>query len=148
MERSKRLIRYTLFTLIGIAVLHVAINRLYATNSPHAQRTPPAELATLHGFSDIEIDGDFGVDIVEGSGFAVTFTAPDSSPGNFVATVRGDTLVLRGFDNASANRVRVALPALKHLKTNGVTSVVIVRDSRRLSLHLDATPQVILSDNN
>jgi hypothetical protein len=148
-EKSKRLIRYTIVALSGIAVSYVGINRLYAISSPLAQRTPAAELATLHDFSEIEMNGDFGVDIVQGASYAVAFTASPDGRGNFVATMYGETLVLRGYGNASANRVRVALPALKHLEASDVTSLLISGfEGKDVSLRLTDAGQVLLRNNN
>ncbi len=92
---------------------------------------------------------DFGVDVVQGENYAVAFTPSGASRGNFVATVYGETLVLRGFGNTSANRVRVALPELNHLEASGVASLVISGfGGKQLSLRLTDTKQVTLRDNN
>ncbi len=149
MQKSKRLIRHTIFALNAIAVLYVGMNRLYATGQPSVQRTPATELATLRDFSSIEVDGDFHVDIAQGANYSVAFTAADASEGNFVAEVRGRTLVLHGSQNAGANRVSVALPELTQLQATDVSSVAISGfGGEQVSLRLDGTPQVVLRDNH
>ena len=95
MKKSRRLIRNTILALNGLMVLYVGVNRLYAvehsTRAP--QRTAQAELAKLRDFSAIEVSGNFGVDVVQDADYSVAFTPPDASHGDFVATVRGNTLV-------------------------------------------------------
>ena len=150
MQKSKRLIRNTILALNGIVVLYVGINRLYAIGNPipSVQRTSAAELAMLRDFSAIEVNGDFGVDLVQEADYSVYFTTPDTSQGNLVATVRGNTLVLSGFHNATTNRVRVALPVLTQLKASSVATLSVSGfDGESMSLRFDGTPQVILRNN-
>lgn len=150
MQKSKRLIRNTILALNGIVVLYVGINRLYAIGEPipSAQRTSAAEMAMLRDFSAIEVNGDFGVDIVQDADYSVGFTTPNASQGNLAATVRGHTLILSGFDNASTSRVRVALPALMQLQASGVASLSVSGfEGESVSLRLDGASQVILRNN-
>jgi hypothetical protein len=149
MKKSKRLIRNTILALNGIMVLYVGVNRLYAVSSPaeSAQRTSTAELTKLRDFTAIEVNGDFSVDVVQEAGYAVAFTAA-ANQGDFVASVRGNTLVLRGFHNTRNNRVRVALPLLTHLDAELVPVLSIAGfTGTSVSLQLDGTSQVILRNN-
>jgi hypothetical protein len=150
MKKSKRLIRNTILALNGMMVLYVGINRLYAVSSPTqaAQRTSTAELALLRDFTAIEVNGDFSVDVVQEADYAVAFAPAAANQGDFVATLRGNTLVLHGFHNTRANRARVALPVLTHLDAELVPVLSISGfNGTSLSLQLDGTPQVILRNN-
>ncbi len=150
MKKSKRLIRNTILALNGMMVLYVGVNRLYAVSdpTPTAQRTSTAELAMLRDFTAIEVTGDFSVDVVRGADYAVAYTPVDESRGEFVATVRGDTLILRGFNNTNTDRVRVALPVLTRLDAELVPALSISGfHGASASLQLDGTSQVILRNN-
>lgn len=148
MQKSKRLIRHTIFALNAIAVLYVGVNRLYATGDPPAHGASASNPAALRDFDEIEVNGDVHVDVTHGADYAVAFSEPNADEGNPVATVRDRTLVLRGTDNGGANRVRVAVPELKQLRSSGVSIVAISGfDGEQLSLRLDGAAQVILRDN-
>lgn len=151
MKKSRRLIRNTILALNGMMVLYVGASRLYAfdesTQTP--QRTSAAELAMLRDFTAIEVSGDFGVDVVQEPNYSVGFTPPDARQGDFVASVRGNTLVLEGFRNAPATRARVGMPVLTQLVAGEEVPALTVSgfNGASLSLRLTGTPQVVLRNN-
>ena len=131
-------------------VLYVGANRLYAfsESAQGPRRTTAAELATLRDFDAIEVKGDFAVDIVQEASYSVAFTSPAANRGEFIASVRGDTLVLHGFQHAPANRVRVGMPALRQLDAGEVPALTVSGFSgASVSLRVDRTPQLVLRNN-
>ena len=151
MKKSRRLIRNTILALNGIVVLYVGVNRLYGSEefTRPAQRTSASELAMLRDFTDIEVSGDFSVDVVQEASYSVGFTPSSADHGQLVANVRGNTLVLQGFRNAPATRVRVGMPALTQLVAGEDVPALTVSgfDGASLSLRLSGRPQVVLRNN-
>ena len=150
MKRSERLIRSTIVGLAGLTVLYVGANRLYALGDPvqAAKRTSAADLAALRDFSAIEANGDFTLEIVRGADYSVDFMPSHATKGDFVATMRGNTLVLRGFRNAPGSRVQLALPVLTQLDAEAIPAVSLSGfTGASLSLRLDSVPEVTLRDN-
>ena len=151
MKKSRRLIRNTILALNGIVVLYVGANRLYGSeeSTQPLQRTSAAELAMLRDFTAIEVSGDFSVDVVQDAAYSIGITPPEAGKGQLIARMRGDTLVLRGFFNAPATRVRVGMPGLAgvlaHEGVPGLTVSGFTGDS--VSLHLAGKPKVVLRNN-
>jgi hypothetical protein len=151
MKKSRRLIRNTILALNGLMVLYVGINRLYAVDeTTHApRRTDAAELARLRDFNAIEVHGDFGLDVVQEAGYSVGLPPPGRSKGEFVAIVRGNTLVLNGYRHTHTTRVRVGMPALTHLEAGEEVPALTVSgfNGASLSLRLEGKSRVVLRNN-
>jgi len=151
MKKSRRLIRNTILALNGIVVLYVGANRLYGSEerTRPSQSTSAAELAMLRDFTAIDVDGDFSVDIVQDAAYSVGFTPPGTGQGRLVASMRGDTLVLRGFYNAPATRVKVGMPQLARVVAHeGVPALTVSGfTAASVSLRFSGNPQVVLRNN-
>ena len=154
MKKSRRYLRATILTLLAIQVLYVGLNRLYAvtTPAPAPARTPVADLAALRNFTAIEVRGDFNLELMQQSDYALEYVPLSAAHGEFSAKVEADTLILSGFGNRSAVNtalVRIGLPALRRLDVSFSPAVTLLNFSGdRLDLQLTAIEVVTLKDNN
>jgi hypothetical protein len=149
-KRSERLIRNTLLVLGGLTVLHVGVSRLHALDeqaTQQSERMSPESLATLRDFSAVFVEGDFEIEVQRGD-FAVDFSSPNPAQGRFYATVRDNTLLLGGFQNATGSRARVSLPELKKLNAGRVPALSISGfEGASLELEAETVARVTLRNN-
>lgn len=155
MKTSKRYLRGTLLTILALPVLIVLYSRIVpVTDSrPAPERTPAAELAALGGFTAIEVEGDFTLEISGASAYSVAYEPLQDERGDFVARVEDSTLYLRGYGNRTragdeAVRVRVGVPALQALDVSFTQSLLVSElDTANLALRIVAIRSVTLRDN-
>ena len=128
MKKSRRLIRTTLLALGAAVVFYVAASRWHANNAEPIRNSPPtpAELAALRDFNSLVVSGNLMVEIVQQDGYSVDFIhGGGARTGSFTATIRAKALVVNGYRNSAGDRVRIGMPTLSHVITDGVPALSI-----------------------
>jgi len=156
MKTSKRLLFGTFAVLLAAPVVLVAYSRV--SSQPYAElpvpeRTPAAELARLRDFTEIDVNGDFELEIVRGNTWSVDYTPLSPERGNFNASVENGLLTIGGFGNrtqTASSRVRITLPGLEAVHARYVPSPgIAIRnfDGNALDVSVDFTEGLVLENN-
>ncbi|MEY4641307.1 MAG: hypothetical protein RLZZ227_1301 [Pseudomonadota bacterium] len=155
MKRSRRFLLGTFLALLVAPVLLVAYARISGEGSlrelPAPERMTPEELAALRDFDQIEVRGDFVLEVVSAADYAVEYATLPQQRSFFRARVDDRTLTIESFGNrmeTGVGVVRVALPELSRIDAQSLAGLTVrnfANDS--LDIRAIAAGSLVIADN-
>jgi hypothetical protein len=155
MKTSRRLLLGTFLALLAVPVILVAFSRISGRGSlselPALESVTREQLAALRDFDEIEVRGDFALEVVSAPDYAVEYTPVPQQRGFFRASVNEGILTIESYGNRTelaVGTVRIALPALRRIDAESLAGLT-VRDfaSDSLEIRAFAADDLVIADN-
>jgi hypothetical protein len=153
MNQGKRCIHYTVLALLGATLLGTAAERLYQATvdnskpgwlrsvaslglvvhrntvpEPAHQMTATAteQLASLRGFTRLQVEGDLGVEIISAAEYKVSLAPASDRPWSIATSPgRNGLLAITGGPGTEGSTLRVEAPALTSIEATNLRQLAI-----------------------
>jgi hypothetical protein len=155
MKTSRRLLFGTFLVTLLAPVVLVAFSRVNGgsmAERPAPERPTPAELTSLRDFSNIEVRGDFNLELTSAPDYSVEYVPLAAANQGFLrASVTDGTLLIEGYANRTefgASTVRIGLPDLDRLDAESLASLVVRNfDTDAMELRVGSSQDIVIENN-